>query len=456
MEFQLPQRELKRILDKTQFSMAQQDVRYYLNGLMLEMGAKQLRSVATDGHRLAVCDAELGIDGADGQQVIVPRKGIQELNRLLEDNDDPVSVQIGSNHLRVQLKQLRFTSKLIDGRFPDYDRVLPKDSDKEIVAERESFRQALVRTSILSNEKYRGIRLQLESGRLRVQAHNPEQEEAEEEIEVEYDGPDLEIGFNVNYLLDALNALSGEKARLSLRDANSSCLIQEADASTVPIRGHAHAPVGPSAECGPWLHVGLQRLQIQNLRNLAAVDISPAPGINLIYGANASGKTSLLEAIYLLSRGRSFRTRRFERLVRHGEDRYTHFWPRRATRAGPKRPRSKEPRIPCACAWTGRIWTAWRPWRRCCRCRFCIPTAIGYWKKGRISDANIWIGACSTWNMAFMTIGNATNGLFVSVMPRCAVEARPRLGSRSWCKPGPPSTKCDANTLSNWRLWWPR
>lgn len=227
LEFQLPQRELKRILDKSQFSMAQQDVRYYLNGLMLEMGAKQLRSVATDGHRLAVCDAELGIAGAEGQQVIVPRKGIQELNRLLEDSDEAVTVQIGSNHIRVQLNQLRFTSKLIDGRFPDYDRVLPKDSDKEIIADRESFRQALVRTSILSNEKYRGIRLQLEPGRLRVQAHNPEQEEAEEEIEVEYDGPELEIGFNVNYLLDALNALSGDKARISLRDANSSCLIQE-------------------------------------------------------------------------------------------------------------------------------------------------------------------------------------------------------------------------------------
>ena len=231
LEFQLPQRELKRIIDKTQFSMAQQDVRYYLNGLMLEMGGNQLRSVATDGHRLAVCDAELDIAGADGQQVIVPRKGIQELNRLLEDSDAPVTVQVGSNHIRVQLDQLRFTSKLIDGRFPDYERVLPKDSDKEILADREIFRQALVRTSILSNEKYRGIRLQLDAGRLRVQAHNPEQEEAEEEIEVEYDGPELEIGFNVNYLLDALNALSSSQARLSLRDANSSCLIQEPDAS---------------------------------------------------------------------------------------------------------------------------------------------------------------------------------------------------------------------------------
>ena len=227
LEFELPQRELKRIIDKTQFSMAQQDVRYYLNGLMLEIGAKLLRSVATDGHRLAVCDADIGIANGEGQQVIVPRKGIQELNRLLEDSDQPVKVQVGSNHIRVQFERLRFTSKLIDGRFPDYERVLPKDSDKEIVADREVFRQALVRTSILSNEKYRGIRLQLDSGRLRVQAHNPEQEEAEEEIEVQYEGPELEIGFNVNYLLDALNALSSEQAHLFLRDANSSCLIQE-------------------------------------------------------------------------------------------------------------------------------------------------------------------------------------------------------------------------------------
>lgn len=231
LEFELTQRELKRVIDKTQFSMAQQDVRYYLNGLMLEMSPKRLRSVATDGHRLAVCDAELTIDGAEGQQVIVPRKGIQELNRLLEDSDEPARIQVGSNHIRVQLAQLRFTSKLIDGRFPDYERVLPKDSDKEIAADRESLRQALVRTSILSNEKYRGIRLQLESQRLRVQAHNPEQEEAEEEIEVGYDGPELEIGFNVNYLLDALGALSSDQARLSLRDANSSCLIQEPGSS---------------------------------------------------------------------------------------------------------------------------------------------------------------------------------------------------------------------------------
>jgi len=231
LEFTVPQRALHQVIERTQFSMAQQDVRYYLNGLMLEMTPQRLRSVATDGHRLAVCDCPAEIPGAQGQQVIVPRKGIQELARLLEDSDEPARVVIGSNHIRLQLPQLRFTSKLIDGRFPDYERVLPKDNDKTLLADRDLLRQALVRTSILSNEKYRGIRMQLDNGRLRVQAHNPEQEEAEEEVEVQYDGGELEIGFNVNYLLDALNALESDQVQIGLRDSNSSCLVQQPDST---------------------------------------------------------------------------------------------------------------------------------------------------------------------------------------------------------------------------------
>ena len=136
-------------------------------------------------------------------------------------------MEIGSNHIRIQLSDLRFTSKLIDGKFPDYQRVLPQGCDKHVVADRETLKQALVRTSILSNEKYRGIRFQLDENSLRIQAHNPEQEEAEEEIEVDYSGDSLEIGFNVNYLLDALSALPGEKVKVSLSDSNSSCLIQQ-------------------------------------------------------------------------------------------------------------------------------------------------------------------------------------------------------------------------------------
>jgi len=225
--FTLPQRDLRRLIERTHFCMAQQDVRYYLNGLMLELSDTALRSVATDGHRLAMCEMQAELEGGVNQQVIVPRKGIQELARLLEDTESPARVEVGSNHIRISLDGVRFTSKLIDGKFPDYQRVLPKGADKILTAEREVLRQALVRTSILSNEKYRGIRLQLGNGHLRIQAHNPEQEEAEEEIEVQYDGGDLEVGFNVNYLLDALGAIPAEQVTLSLTDANSSCLVKE-------------------------------------------------------------------------------------------------------------------------------------------------------------------------------------------------------------------------------------
>ncbi|NIP72529.1 MAG: DNA polymerase III subunit beta [Gammaproteobacteria bacterium] len=228
-EFTVPQRDLKRLIERTQFSMAQQDVRYYLNGLMLELEKGTLRSVATDGHRLALCELEGAVEAGEAQQVIVPRKGVQELARLLEDTEERAQVQLGSNHVRIQLAGLRFTSKLIDGRFPDYQRVVPQDTDRLVSADRETLRQALVRTSILSNEKYRGVRLQLDNGRLRIQAHNPEHEEAEEEIEVDYQGGELEIGFNVNYILDALNVIPGEQVRLSMSDPNSSCLIEHAE-----------------------------------------------------------------------------------------------------------------------------------------------------------------------------------------------------------------------------------
>ncbi len=217
---------LARLIDKTHFSMAQQDVRYYLNGMLLETGGKHLRSVATDGHRLALCEAEL--DGAklDEQQVIVPRKGVLELQRLMS-GEGSVNIELGANHVRIQLEGIRFTSKLIDGRFPEYDRVIPKESSNELKADRAAFRSALQRTAILSNEKYRGIRLIIRDSGVVMQAHNPEQEEAEEELEVEYAGEDIEIGFNVNYLLDALGAVDGDEVTLSVVDGNSSCLIRQ-------------------------------------------------------------------------------------------------------------------------------------------------------------------------------------------------------------------------------------
>jgi len=217
---------LGKLLDKTHFSMAQQDVRYYLNGLLIETGGKHLRAVATDGHRLALCQAELKGAKMEEKQVIVPRKGVLELQRLLSGGGQ-VSLALGDNHIRIQLDGIRFTSKLIDGRFPEYERVIPKNAGNELSADRDTLKGALQRTAILSNEKYRGIRLMLRDGGLVLQAHNPEQEEAEEEVEVSYKGEDMEIGFNVNYLLDALGAIEGEDVTLAFVDANSSCLLRE-------------------------------------------------------------------------------------------------------------------------------------------------------------------------------------------------------------------------------------
>jgi len=217
---------LSRLLEKTHFSMAQQDVRYYLNGLLLETGKNVLRAVATDGHRLALCEVDLDGKKAPEQQVIVPRKGVLELQRLMSGDGD-LQIELGSNHVRIQLEGIRFTSKLIDGRFPEYERVIPQDTSNALTADRSLFKSALQRTAILSNEKYRGIRLIIRQGGMVLQAHNPEQEEAEEEFEAEYTGEEIEIGFNVNYLLDALGAIESDEVSLALVDGNSSCLLRE-------------------------------------------------------------------------------------------------------------------------------------------------------------------------------------------------------------------------------------
>ena len=222
----LPQATLCKLLDKTHFSMAQQDVRYYLNGLLIETDGKHLRAVATDGHRLALSQVQLDGKKMPEQQVIVPRKGVLELQRLMSGEGD-VDLQLGSNHVRIELEGIRFTSKLIDGRFPEYERVIPQDTSNQLVADRDLLKGALQRTAILSNEKYRGIRLIIRESGVVLQAHNPEQEEAEEELEVKYKGDDIEIGFNVNYLLDALGAIESEEVTLSVVDGNSSCLLRE-------------------------------------------------------------------------------------------------------------------------------------------------------------------------------------------------------------------------------------
>ena len=230
-QFEIGQKDLKRLIDKTAFAMAQQDVRYYLNGLMLEIDNNQIAAVATDGHRLALCSYQGEISPAEKLQVILPRKGVMELSRLLADSEELAQITIGNNHIRIVLKDFAFTSKLIDGKFPDYQRVIPRNTDKNVVADRDTLRQALVRTSILSNEKYRGIRLRLQDNLLQAQANNPEMEEAEEELEVQYKGNSLEIGFNVSYLLDALNAIDTDSVAIALGDANSSCVISPNDTS---------------------------------------------------------------------------------------------------------------------------------------------------------------------------------------------------------------------------------
>jgi len=228
-EFNLPESVLKRLIEKTAFAMAQQDVRYYLNGLLLEISGQRIRAVATDGHRLAVCDSAFDNEAGADIQVILPRKAVIELGRLLGDREDPLHLEVSNSHVRIQFGNTLFTTKLIDGRFPDYERVMPTGEVRNLRAEKDQLKQSLARTAILSNEKYRGIRFRLSKGLLHLQAHNPEQDEAEEELEVDYEGEELNIGFNVGYLLDVLNVLETEKVNIALIDSNSSTLVTPMD-----------------------------------------------------------------------------------------------------------------------------------------------------------------------------------------------------------------------------------
>jgi DNA polymerase-3 subunit beta len=224
----VPETSMKDLIERTAFAMAQQDVRYYLNGLLLDLRENALRCVATDGHRLALCEAPLPTGAQTRKQIILPRKGVLELQRLLENADREIELEVGRNHLRLRREDLTFTSKLIDGRFPDYEAVIPIGADKEVRVEREVLRAALQRAAILSNEKYRGVKIEVSPGQLRLVAHNPEQEEAQEDIEAETIVEGLAVGFNVTYLLDALSALREDVVSIALRDANSSALLREA------------------------------------------------------------------------------------------------------------------------------------------------------------------------------------------------------------------------------------
>ena len=224
---EIAQGDLKALIDDVGFAMAQQDVRYFLNGMLLEVTSDHIRTVATDGHRLAMATAEGGADVPSRVHAIIPRKGVLEINRLLDGENDTVQLQLGGNHLLVQSGSFTLTTKLVDGQFPDYQKVIPADASRTMKADRETLRLAFQRASILSNEKYRGVRMNIDNEQLTIQANNPEQEEAEEVVAVEFGGTEaLEIGFNVSYLLDVLGVLNTEEVQLSVSDANSSALIE--------------------------------------------------------------------------------------------------------------------------------------------------------------------------------------------------------------------------------------
>ncbi len=233
LSFELPQQELKYLFNKTQFAMAQQDVRYYLNGLLLDITPTKLTVVATDGHRLALAEHLCDIPMTESEQVIIPRKAVLELSRILEDSEASVKVSLATNHIRFELSGITLTSKLIDGRFPDYQGVLPANNDKLMTVNGLLLKQSLNRAAILSNEKYKGARLKISTNLLEISAHNPEQEQAEEELDAEYQGDELEIGFSIMYLLEALNAIDTEHAEFYFSDSNSSCLIRQQETDKI-------------------------------------------------------------------------------------------------------------------------------------------------------------------------------------------------------------------------------
>ncbi|MCI0557798.1 MAG: DNA polymerase III subunit beta [Nitrososphaera sp.] len=216
---------LSRVLGKTQFAMAQQDVRFFLNGLLMHLDGENLVAVATDGHRLALSATPLKTPEQTNCQVIVPRKAVQEMMRLLDHRDEEVVIRIGENHIQVRIGSQRLTAKLIDGSFPDYRRTIPGSGNQVARINREQLAQALYRLSILSDEKYRSIRAELSKECMKISARNPEQETAEEEVQADYQGSELVIGFNVTYLLDVLSAISTEDVLFKLSDPDAACLI---------------------------------------------------------------------------------------------------------------------------------------------------------------------------------------------------------------------------------------
>src|SRR6266705_2994494 len=220
----LPQRDFRGLLKLAEFAMAQQDIRYYLNGMLLVIDKGSLQAVATDGHRLSY--ASIAVTGNySKQEVILPRKTVLELGKLLEDSEAELTIDLLTNQVRFRFSNIELVSKVVDGKFPDYNRVIPSGHPKQIELARGELLQALQRAAILSNEKFRGVRIVLGTDQLKIICTNSEQEEAEEELEVAYKGEALDIGFNITYLLDVLHNLAADRVVLALGDANSSALI---------------------------------------------------------------------------------------------------------------------------------------------------------------------------------------------------------------------------------------
>lgn len=230
-EFSITQKELNTLLSKTSFSMAQQDVRYFLNGMLLEIKPQVISTVATDGHRLAKSELSNPDINIDLLQCIIPRKAVLEIAKFLDaESDNPVQIKLNAGHVSVQTDNFVFVSKLIDGRFPDYEKVIPQNLTKHITLDRSSMIDVLSRAAILSNEKFRGVSLLLENNSLKVSSNNPDQEHASDEMEVAYADEQIEVAFNVNYLLEALKACESEQVILSLQDSKTSCTFQETEA----------------------------------------------------------------------------------------------------------------------------------------------------------------------------------------------------------------------------------
>ena len=231
--FTISQSKLKQLIDNTSFSMAQQDVRYYLNGLLFEISKDKLISVATDGHRLSKSETDINATAdEEPREAIVPRKAITELNRLLSATQEDITIELNDHHIRFTVGEMVFTSKLIDGKFPDYKSVMATKLPIKVNLDRKDFYQILLRASILTNDKFRGVRLKLSDSVMNVASNNPEQEEATDEMSINgYDGSDLEIGFNVNYLMDILKVLDSEQVELSVKDSNSSCTLNKPNES---------------------------------------------------------------------------------------------------------------------------------------------------------------------------------------------------------------------------------